>query len=158
MSTDLHALRTLLQQAESERDAALALLRQSETRRQAAEAQAEQLRAYRGQYHQRWAQQFAQGGAIEIVQCYQNFNERLQQAVQMQQHNAQQLQATFERTRTLLAQREMRVASVRKLIERRQAEMRQRADRQEQKAADETAQRAAWNHGPLTARLADQVG
>jgi flagellar FliJ protein len=158
MTNDLHALRTLLQQAESERDAALAQLRQAEARRQAAEAQAEQLRAYRGQYHQRWAQQFAQGGAIEIVQCYQSFNERLQQAVQMQQHNAESLQATFERLRTLLAQREVRVASVRKLIERREAEARRSADRAEQKAADETAQRAAWQHGPLGARLAGQIG
>jgi flagellar FliJ protein len=158
MSTDLHALRTLLQQAESERDEARAQLRQAEARRQAAEDQAQALRNYRGQYHERWSQQFAQGGAIEILQCYQSFNERLQQAVQMQQHNAETLQAGFERVRALLAQRELRVASVRKLIERREAEARRHGERIEQKAADETAQRAAWQHGPLTARMAEQHG
>lgn len=158
MSTDLHALRTLLQHAESERDAALQPLRQAEQRRQAAEDQARALNHYRGQYHQRWSQQFRQGGAVEILHCYQSFNQRLEQAVQMQHNNTQQLAADVERARSLLAQREMRVASVRKLIERREAEARRGADRREQKAADETAQRAAWQHGPLTARLAEQLG
>ena len=40
---------------------------------------------------------------------------------------------------------EIRVASVRKLIERRQAEARLSADRREQKTTDEFASRAAWN-------------
>ena len=40
---------------------------------------------------------------------------------------------------------EIRVASVRKLIERRQAEARLSADRREQKNTDEFASRAAWN-------------
>ena len=157
MSSDLTMLRTLLQQAEGERDEAAAQLRQAQARAQAAEQQAEQLRAYRGQYHDRWSQQFARGGAIEIVQCYQSFNQRLEQAVQMQQTAADQQQAALERLRTLVAQREMRVASVRKLIERREQDLRRVQTRQEQKATDEAAQRAAWG-GPLASRLMNQFG
>lgn len=155
--SDLHALRTLLQQAESERDDARLQLQQAQARADAAANQAEQLVAYRGQYRDRWSRQFATGGAIEIVQCYQTFSDRLEQAVQMQQHAVSQQQATVERARALLAQREMRVASVRKLIERREAEVRQRGHRQEQKTTDEAAQRAAWN-ALAAARLASQLG
>ena len=45
----------------------------------------------------------------------------------------------------LLRGQEMRVASVRKLLERRVQELRLAADRRDQKQTDEFAARAAWN-------------
>jgi flagellar FliJ protein len=54
-------------------------------------------------------------------------------------------QAALDHAKLKLRDGEIRVASVRKLIERRQAEARLSADRREQKNTDEFAQRAAWN-------------
>ena len=51
----------------------------------------------------------------------------------------------------MVREQELRVASVRKLIERRLAELRLAADRRDQKQTDDFASRAAWN------RLAEQA-
>jgi len=157
MSRDVMALKVLLKQAEAERDEALMLLREAEARATAAQQQAEQLQVYRGEYRQRWSQQFAQGGTIQIVQCYQSFSDRLEQAVQLQQNNAVQQQAQLDQARALLAQRELRVASVGKLIQRREQELRQVQMRQEQKTTDEAAQRSGWN-SQLPHRLMNPIG
>ncbi len=145
MNAELQQLHTLLEQAETLRDGAIALLQQTQQRADAAAAQAEQLVNYRGEYRQRWSQQFSQRGAIEIVQCYQGFNERLQQAIDAQNQVAEQCRTQAEHARALLQEREMRVASIRKLIERRQQEQRRVAERRDQQLTDEAAQRAGWN-------------
>jgi flagellar FliJ protein len=155
MNNDLHALTTLLQQAETERDNALVLMQQAEQRAQAAQSQHEQLLAYRGQYRQRWTQQFTANSAIEIVQCYQGFGDRLEQAIAHQEQAVAQCQAQTERMRQLLAERELRVASVRKLIERRQQEQRRAEERRDQKLTDEAAQRSGWNSA-LPSRMVNQ--
>jgi len=154
-STEIQSLEMLLKQAESERDEALLALQQAQARADAARTQAEQLAAYRGQYQQRWTQQFAQRGAIEIVHCYQGFNERLQQAITHQEQASAQSAAQLERARVLLQERELRVASVRKLIERRRLELRRLDERRDQKLTDEAAQRSGWNSA-LPSRLASQ--
>ena len=145
MNTELQQLQTLLEQAEALRDTAIALLQQTQQRADAAASQAEQLVNYRSEYRQRWAQQFSQRGAIEIVQCYQGFNDRLQQAIDAQSQMAEQCRTQLEHARALLQEREMRVASIRKLIERRQQEQRRVAERRDQQLTDEAAQRAGWN-------------
>jgi flagellar FliJ protein len=152
-STEIQSLFVLLKQSESERDEAQAALQQALKRAEAARAQADQLAAYRAQYQQRWSQQFAQRGAIEIVHCYHGFNERLEQAITHQQQATTQSDSQVEGARALLREREMRVASVRKLIERRQQELRRLEDRRDQKLTDEAAQRTGWNDGGLTARM-----
>lgn len=144
-TTELQSLVTLLKQAETERDEAIAALQQAQARANAAQTQADQLAAYRAQYQQKWSQQFAQRGAIEIVHCYHGFNERLEQAITHQQTAATQTAAQLERARALLQERELRVASVRKLIERRQMELRRQEERRDQKATDEAASRSGWN-------------
>jgi len=155
MHNDPTSLTLLLQQAETERDAALVLLQQAEKRTENAQAQAEQLVAYRGQYRQRWTQQFSSSSAIEIVQCYQGFGERLEQAIAHQQQMVAQCRAQVERMRQLVQERELRVASVRKLIERRQQEQRRAEERRDQKLTDEAAQRSGWN-STLPSRMVNQ--
>jgi flagellar FliJ protein len=110
-----------------------------------ATAQAEQLVVYRGEYEQRWATQFKTDGRMELVNCYRGFMDRLTQAVEQQQRVVVHAHAAFDQARLRLRDGEIRVASVRKLIERRQAEARLSADRREQKTTDEFASRAAWN-------------
>jgi len=139
-------LMALLAQTERERDAALADTQRAAQAQLAAAAQAEQLLTYRREYEQRWGAQFRNEGRMELVNCYRGFVDRLTQAVDQQQRIALHAQAQLDRARDVLRDHEVRVASVRKLIERRAAELRLSADRLEQKQTDEFGARTAWTH------------
>ncbi|NRF68502.1 flagellar export protein FliJ [Aquincola sp. S2] len=138
-------LSTLLEHAEAERDAAITVLRNAEAAAAHAQAQAEQLQTYRSQYQQRWSTQFRQAGSIELLQCYQGFGQRLDQAITQQSHTAAQAQNRVAQARAVLLEREQRVAAVRKLIERRGQEQRRVDDRREQRSTDEAASRCRDN-------------
>ena len=138
------SLTTLLQHAEGERDQALAALRRAEEHAKRAQAQAEQLQSYRSDYQRRWSAQFSRQGTMDIVHCYQNFTQRLDEALAQQAQQSEVAEATAQRLRQALLAAEMRVASVRKLMERRQAEQRRAQDRSEQRQTDETAQQIRW--------------
>jgi len=142
----LDPLMALLGQAERERDASLAAMQRAVEAHQAAQAQAEQLVAYRGEYEARFKEQFSRKSSIDILQCYQGFSARLGQAIDQQQNIAGHAALKLEQARETLRDQEMRVVSVRKLLERRVTELRQMADRRDQKQTDEFAARAAWNN------------
>ena len=145
----LQPLLALMAQTERERDEALARAQQATQAQQAADTQTEQLLAYRREYEQRWSTQFRSEGAIELVHCYRGFMDRLTQAVEQQQRIAQHAALQVERTRGALAEQELRVASVRKLVDRRRREMNLGAERAEQKQTDEFASRMAWGRATL---------
>ena len=142
----LDPLMALLGQAERERDASLASMQRAVEAHQAAQSQAEQLVAYRGEYEARFKDQFSRKSSIDILQCYQGFSARLGQAIDQQQNIAGHAALKLEQARESLRDQEMRVVSVRKLLERRVTELRQMADRRDQKQTDEFAARAAWNN------------
>jgi len=142
-SSNLQTLRILLERAESERDEALRQLQDVQARADAARAQHGQLTQYRGEYQQRWSQQFARQGTMDIVACYQNFGGKLDQAIDSQGLVANHADQRVARARETLRELETRVAAIRKLIERRQLESSRALQRQEQKATDEQAARAA---------------
>ncbi len=144
MST-LQPLMTLLGQVERERDDLAQICQRAVRAQQTADSQAEQLLTYRREYEKRWAHQFRTDGRMELVNCYRGFMERLTQAVDQQNTAAAQAQAELDSARVALRDGELRVASVRKLIERRVAEAHAEAQRREQKACDEFASRASWN-------------
>ena len=135
-------LQTLLQHAEAERDTAQAVLRQVESLVQQAELQARQLLDYRSDYDQRWTTRFHESGTPVLLQCHRGFGQRLDHAIGHQQTNTQHLGNRLQQARAVLLAREQRVAGVRKLIERRQAEQQQIAARRDQRSTDEAAQRA----------------
>lgn len=139
----MDALDTLLEQAEAERNAALAAFNQARMRRDAARTQAEDLGTYRADYQARWHAQFQRGAALDIVRCYQQFADRLELAITQQDHTVRVSDDAFRRAEDQLAAHELRVASVRKLIERRAAERARVRERHEQKEADEVSQRMA---------------
>lgn len=140
----METLTTLLEQAEAQRNAALAAFSQARSRRDGAREQARELEAYRNDYQQRWNQQFqSRGAALDILRCYQQFADRLELALAQQTHAIEVCEQTLVRANDTLAAHELRVASVRKLIERRQDEARRGAERSEQRASDEMAQRMA---------------
>ena len=148
-------LQALLQRAEAERDTALAVLRQVEVLVQQAELQARQLLDYRSEYDQRWTTRFRESGTTVLLHCHRGFGQRLDHAIGHQQTNTQQLGNRLKQARNLLVAHEQRVAAVRKLIERRQAELQKIAARRDQRSTDEAAQRAAGAtgraHHPLAA-------
>ena len=141
---ELQPLLALLKQTESERDEALSHSERLAAAQRTAQAQSEQLLAYRRDYEQRWGAQFSREGQIELLRCYQGFVERLSQAIRQQSHAAAHAQTQAENAATALRQHEIRVASVRKLIERRVQQAQHGAQRREQKQTDEFAARAAW--------------
>lgn len=136
----LDALKLLLDRAGQERDRLAGELRRGEEVALRARRQGEQLAGYRGEYLQRWGQQFGRGGAIEIVHCYQSFMQRLDEALEQQQRQIDAAEHGVAAVRQALVQAEVRVASIRKLIERRQAELSQAQERRDQRQTDETAQ------------------
>jgi len=135
-------LSLLLERAESERDAAAQALHAASAQAQAAHAQHGELTGYRQDYQQRWTQNFSQATTMSIVGCYQSFGQRLDQAVDTQGHVAQHADQRQARAREALRQAELRVAALRQLIARRQAEAAKLAQRREQRATDEFAARA----------------
>ena len=141
----LQPLMTLLGQVERERDDLALACQRAAQAQQTAATQAEQLLAYRREYEKRWAHQFRTDGRMELVNCYRGFMERLTQAVEQQHAVAAQAAAELDNAQRALRDGELRVASVRKLIERRVAEAHTAAQRREQKACDEFASRASWH-------------
>lgn len=148
MSDNTQALAVLLERETTERDNLISALQQAQARAQAARQQAEQLHAYRDDYHRRWASQFRTAGTMDIVRCYQDFSQRLEEAIAQQARVATHAETQVQRARESLTAQEIRVASVRKLIERRQAEALRAAERRDQKQTDEAAARAAWRPAP----------
>jgi flagellar FliJ protein len=136
-------LQTLLERAEGERDTAAQALRQAEALVAQAEQQAQALHSYRGEYDQRWTARFQQAGTPQLLHCHRGFGQRLDQAIAHQQMNTQHLGNRVQQARSQLLAREQRVAAVRKLIGRRQAELLALANRRDQRSTDEAAQRAA---------------
>lgn len=143
--TSAQPLLILLGQSETERDAAQADLQRRLAAHQATATQADQLLSYRRDYEQRWGTQFRNSGAMELVHCYRGFMERLTQAVEQQQRVVHHAAGQVDTARAALLATELRVATVRKLIERRVLEERSVQLRQEQKVSDEFASRSAWN-------------
>ena len=139
----MDALTTLLEQAEAERNIALAAFNQTRARRDAARTQSQELATYRSDYQQRWRAQFQRGAALEIVRHYQQFSLRLDTAIEQQTQAEQVCETALARAEDTLAAHELRLASVRKLIERRSAEQARVQGRREQKQADELATRMA---------------
>lgn len=136
------ALNTLLQQAQNERDLALAAVHREEENLSRLQLQSQQLLNYRAEYQARWQLQFQNHSAIEIVHCYRTFMQRLDEAVTQQQRQADNAAAMLERQRSVLTALELRVASVRKLLERRQTEQQRLEHRADQRQTDEAALQA----------------
>ena len=141
--TNQQTLGILLERATAQRDEAQRALQEVLTRADQARAQHGQLTQYRGEYQQRWSQQFAQVGTMDIVACYQNFRGRLDEAIHSQGHVASHADQRVTRARETLFELETRVAAITKLVERRRLEVSRAEQRQDQKTTDEQAARAS---------------
>ena len=138
----MDTLAALLEQALAQRNAALAAFNQARSRRDSARERSRDLAAYRDGYTQRWSQQFnTRAAAPDIMRCYRQFADRLELAITQQAHAVEVCEQALVRANDNLSAHELRAASVRKLIERRDAQTRRGAERREQIGNDELALR-----------------
>jgi flagellar FliJ protein len=133
------ALHTLLELAQRERDAALAALMQAENMGNRALAQLEQLQAYQAEYRANAPGTTGRAAPIELLHCHNGFMGRLDQALGQQQQAVKASDTELLRRREALQRCELKLASVRKLLERRAAEHQRVEARRDQRRSDEAA-------------------
>jgi flagellar FliJ protein len=139
----LALLRTLLERERQRRDEQMAQVRAAAANAEAQRQQADDLIGYRGEYCLKWATQFRQAAPMEILRSYHGFLSRLDQAIAQQQSVVEHARRMVEAQRQRLVEREVRVATVERLIQRREAMLAKAVDRRDQKNLDEMAQRLA---------------
>ena len=137
----LALLNTLLERERKRRDEQMAQVRNAVANVEAQQQQADSLIGYRSEYCQKWSTQFQQAAQIEILRSYHGFLARLDQAISQQQSVVEHASRMVDAQRQRLVEREIRVATVERLIKRREAVLAKLADRREQKNLDEMAQR-----------------
>ena len=143
----LALLKTLLEREQKRRDEQLAQVRNAVANTEAQRQQGEGLTTYRSEYCQKWSAQFQQAATMEILRSYHGFLSRLEQAITQQTSVIEHAQRMVEAHRQKLVEREIRVATVERLIKRREALLARIADRREQKNLDELAQRLSAARG-----------
>lgn len=140
----ISTLNTVLQTLCGERDAARLALRKAQEALDRARQQADHLSQYRDSYRQQWSNRFRTlGSGIDVVQCYQGFSSRLDQAISQQGDSVSKAQAQLAQVHAHWLACEQKVAAIGKLIERRQAELQRISARREQRQLDEAATRMA---------------
>ena len=137
----LALLRTLLEREQKRRDEQMAAVRNAAANAEAQQQQADSLTVYRSEYCRKWSAQFQQAAQMEILRSYHGFLSRLDQAITQQVSVVEHARRMVEAQRQRLVEREIRVATVERLIQRREALLAKVADRRDQKNLDELAQR-----------------
>lgn len=137
----LALLKTLLEREQKRRDEQMASVRAAVANAEAQQHQADGLSTYRGDYCKKWSAQFQQAAQMEILRSYHGFLSRLDQAISQQQSVLEHAGRMVEVQRQRLIEREIRVATVERLIKRREAMLARIEDRRDQKNLDELAQR-----------------
>jgi flagellar export protein FliJ len=138
------ALVTLLEQAERQRDQALALQRRADDALSAAVQQQTQLTAYRQDHQTRWSAAFSHAVAVPLMHCHHAFSGRLHDAVDQQAGQVDRARQTVAKRQNDALEAERRVAAIGKLMKRRADAANQHQHRQEQRQSDERSARAAW--------------
>jgi flagellar protein FliJ len=137
----LALLRTLLEREQKRRDEQMAAVRNAVANAETQQQQADSLTVYRSEYCQKWSAQFQQAAQMEILRSYHGFLSRLDQAITQQKSVVEHAHRMVAAQRQRLVEREIRVATVERLIKRREAVLAKVADRRDQKNLDELAQR-----------------
>ena len=137
----LQTLQVLLEQEQGRRDEARAALQAALKHLGAQSTQSDGLTGYRGEYSRKWSERFQQGAQMEIVRSYHGFLERLDQAITQQQQVVAHAQRAVDSARQRLIDREVRVATVERLMQRQREQQARAQTRLDQKNLDEMAAR-----------------
>lgn len=137
--SNLSALKVAVDAATRQRDEARRLLQQAQRAREAAQGQLGQIESYAREIEVRWGMQ---EGAVmspeRLFHLYQ-FLGRLEHATSLQKTVLQDQERRVSDAAQALLQAELRVTSLRKVLERREQELALRQMRQDQKQTDERA-------------------
>jgi flagellar FliJ protein len=148
----LESLDLLLEREQRRRDDARTAVLRAVRSEEAAREQLDGLTTYRTDYCQRWSAQFSRAATMEIVRCYQAFVTRLDQAISQQQGMVRSAQVGIENARKRLVEREVRLATVQRLIGRRREQFARAEGRLMQRNLDELAQRRGLAAGLASLR------
>ena len=137
--SELKSVRLALELAQRKRDAAGKALAHAIGLCHLARQQLQQLQGYAVETQDRWALGARSQCSTEILRNFQQFMERLQQAIDLQQHALAQRDKEREAARQLLLAADIRIASLNQLLDRRRRAGSIRAAAQAQKHSDEFA-------------------
>lgn len=139
MSSSLQSFIVAIQLAERRRDAARQAVSNLQNARAAAQGQLDQLQGYAQETQGRWGASEGRVMQPVVLQHHHQFMGRLEHAIGLQGQVVQTQDQRVAGARQTLLQAELRLASLRKVLERRQAELALAQQRREQKATDERA-------------------
>ena len=137
----LQLLQMLLERECKRRDEVQSILRSAHANLDAQQQQADGLKTYRSEYCAKWSANFQQAAQMEILRSYHGFLARLDQAITQQANVVAHAQRAVDAAKQRLLEKEIRVKTVERLIERRKALLARIVDRREQKNLDEMAAR-----------------
>lgn len=137
--SSINALQVAVEMAERKRDAARQTLQSVQGARQGAQAQLDQLQAYAGETQGRWG---IRADAIlqpEVMYHHYQFMGRLDAAIGMQQGVIKDHDQRVERARLALLEAEVRLSSLKSVLEKLHRDQAQIQLRRDQKQTDERA-------------------
>ena len=138
MST-LNALTVAVEVASRKRDEARRLLQDAQGAQQAAQDQLNQLQGYARETEGRWGMRADAAVQPEVMFHHYQFMDRLGHAVGLQTGVVSDHASRVQGATCTLLEAELRLASLRKVLERRRAEVALQQQRREQKQTDERA-------------------
>lgn len=139
MSTHLNALAVAVEAATRKRDSARRVLQDAQAAQFAAQAQLDQLEGYARETESRWGVKADTAMKPEVMYHHHQFMGRLGHAAGMQNNVVGDHAHRVEAARQALLQAELRLASLRKVMESRHRELELAQTRREQKQTDERA-------------------
>ena len=137
----LQLLQMLLERECKRRDEVQSILRSAHANLDAQRQQADGLKTYRSEYCAKWSANFQLAAQMESLRRYHGCLARLDQAITQQANVVAHAQRAVDAAKQRLLEKEIRVKTVERLIERRKALLARIVDRREQKNLDEMAAR-----------------
>ena len=138
MST-LNALTVAVEVASRKRDEARRLLQDAQGAQQAAQDQLNQLQGYARETEGRWGMRADAAVQPEVMFHHYQFMDRLGHAAGLQTSVVNEHASRVQEATRMLLEAELRLASLRKVVEKRQQENERQQMRREQKQTDERA-------------------
>ena len=137
--SSLNALSIAVEVASRKRDDARKVLQDTLAAEQAARAQLDQLEDYARETESRWGMKADTAMQPEVMYHHYQFIGKLEHAIGLQSGVVQEQARRVEQARQALLQAELRLTSLRKVVERKQHELAIAQMRREQKQTDERA-------------------
>lgn len=137
--SSLQAFLVAVEMAERQRDAARQALQDIRRTRHAAQQQFDQLQGYAEEIQDRWGTREDMVVKPEVMHHQYQFMDRLGQAIGMQTGVLDEQAARVQAAEQRVLQAELRLASLKKVVDKRRRELEQLQARREQKQTDERA-------------------